>query len=255
MLKVGADNEKIKYILNGKYEKDGYVLIDDLSILEYDNCKNSDIQFAVVCEELIESDEAKNLVKYYSQFNTLSVSEKVFNRLVSKENCAGILIVTKLKEDKSFLDRENAFILVCDGLEISGNIGTIIRTSEATQIDGIVFTNLKAKVGDKVVRSSRGTIFNVPFCIIDDVEELKKTLRDKNYRTIVCEPEQGIDFKDFNYNGKVAFIVGSERYGVSKLWFDDKSEYLKIKMFGKMDSLNVGVATSIILYEAKYKRN
>ena len=255
MLKVGADNEKIKYILNGKYEKDGYILIDDLSILEYENCKKSDIQFVVVCEELIESNEAKELVKFYSRFNTLSVSEKVFNRLASKENCAGILIVTKLKEDKSFLDKKNAFILVCDGLEISGNMGTIIRTSEAVLVDGIIFTNLKAKVGDKVVRSSRGTIFNVPFCIIDDLEELKKILRDKNYRTVVCEPEQGVDFKDFNYNGNVAFIVGSERYGVSKLWFDDISEYLKIKMFGKMDSLNVGVATSIILYEAKYKRN
>jgi len=255
MRQVGADFDKIKYLISGKYIKDGFVLVDDLSILGLNGCKQSDIQYVVVCEELIESDEAKAILKYYSMFDTYGVSLKVFNRIASKENCAGIMALTKLKQDRSFLDKDNALVLVCDGLEISGNIGTIFRTSEAVNIDGIVFTNTKAKViDDKVVRSSRGMIFNVPFFIIDDLNELLNVLNEKKFRKAVCEPEQGKDLKEFDYSKKLALVVGSERYGVNKIWFEGDSEYLKIEMLGEMDSLNVGVATSIILYEAMYSR-
>lgn len=255
MRQVGADFEKIKYLIGGKYLKDGFVLVDDLSILGLKTCKNSDIQFVVVCEELIESKEASEVLKYYSKFDCYSVSQKVFNRIASKENCAGIMALTKLKQDSLFLDKKNALVLVCDGLEISGNIGTIFRTAEAVQVDGIIFTNTKAKIiDDKVVRSSRGMIFNVPFIILDDLKDLIEILDSKKFRKVVCEPEQGTDLKEFNYLGKLAVVVGSERYGVDKIWFESNSEYLKIKMLGEMDSLNVGVATSIILYEAMYNR-
>lgn len=255
MRQVGADFDKIKYLINGKYLKDGFVLVDDLSILGLNGCKNSEIQYVVVCEELIESEDAKNILKYYSKYDCFGVSLKVFYRIASKENCAGIMALTKLKQDNSFLDKKNALVLVCDGLEISGNIGTIFRTGEAVKLDGIVFTNTKAKIiDDKVVRSSRGMIFNVPFCIIDDVGDLSNLLDEKGFRKAVCEPEQGKDLKDFDYSGKLALVVGSERYGVNKIWFNGNSEYLKIEMLGEMDSLNVGVATSIILYEAMYSR-
>lgn len=163
-------------------------------------------------------------------------------------------MVTKIKQTQ--LNDKHKFILVCDGLEISGNIGTIFRTCEAINIDLIIFTNVKAKIiENKILHASRGMIFNVPFMIENEIEKVNKFLDDFEFRKIICEPEQGIDYKEYNYNGKVAFIVGSERYGVQDIWFHSKNiEFLKIKMFGKMDSLNVAVATSLILYEAKYTR-
>lgn len=254
MIVAGSSHEDIKYIISKRYEKENFVLVDDLFILSQDNCKKSDIQLVVVCPELIISDEAKELVDHYSKYKCYSVSQKVFMRLCSKENCAGILIITRLKENRDFVCKDN-LILICDALEISGNIGTIFRTAEAVQLDGIIFTNCRAKIhDDRVVRSSRGMIFNVPFFIENDMQALNSLLEDNGFRKVVCEPEQGIDFKSFDYSGSLAIIVGSERYGVNKFWFDAQSEYIKITMFGKMDSLNVGVATSITLYEAKYNR-
>lgn len=255
MVCANTSNEDIKYILSKRYEKDGLIVADDLFILGQDNCKKSQVEFAVVCPELITSDEAKELCEYYSKFKCYQVSQKVFLRLCSKENCAGILVLTKIAESREFLSGK-PFILVCDGLEISGNIGTIFRTAEAVNIDGIIFTNCKAKVSDdKVVRASRGMIFNVPFFVENDLEKVNELLSQINARKIICEPEQGQNFKKFDYSGALAIIVGSERFGVSKYWFERSGvEYIKIPMFGKMDSLNVGVATSIVLYEAIYNR-
>ena len=198
------------------------------------------------------------LVEYYKKHTECySISEKVFDKLSAKQNGAGIVLVTKIVFPNYLeYDYTDKMILVCDGIEISSNIGTIFRTSEALNVDLIIFTNPKAKVLDnKVVHASRGMIFNVPFVIVDEVQYVMNTLAKNHVTAIICEPEQGEDFKNFDYSGSIALVVGSERYGVSKCWFEEpNNKYLKIKMFGEMDSLNVAVATSLILYEAKYNR-
>ena len=253
-MQIGSSNEIYKYILKKNYLKNNEIVVDDLFILNLEKCKKSILKFCIFCEELIVSEEARKILNYYSaKCPTYQVSLKLFERIASKENCAGILLCCKLSEPT--INKNTSFILVCDGLEISGNIGTIFRTCEAVKIDLVIFTNIKAKINDdKVVRSSRGMIFNVPFIIMDNVNDVNEYLDKLNARKIICEPENGINFKKFNYDKTVALIVGSERFGVDKFWFNQNCEKLKISMYGEMDSLNVGVATSIILYEAKEYR-
>ncbi len=254
MQSINSKDERVNRIIKNKLQKDELV-VDDLFALSLGNCKKSNLQYALICEEIITKDETKKLVEYYkTNTDCFSISKKTLDRIASKNNCAGIVLVTKLEQKK--LDKQTSFVLVCDGLEISGNIGTIFRTCESVNIDLIIFTNIKANIIDnKILHASRGMIFNVPFLIENDVQKVNELLDEFDFRKIVCEPEQGIDFKEFNYNNKVALVVGSERFGVDKLWFNSKNvEFLKIKMFGEMDSLNVAVATSLILYEAKYDR-
>jgi len=102
MILAGTSNEDIKYLISKRYEKDNYVLIDDLFILGLENCKQSNIEFVVICPELIESEETKELAKFYStNFKCYQVSQKVFQRLCTKENCAGIIVLTKITGAKS----------------------------------------------------------------------------------------------------------------------------------------------------------
>ena len=254
-MQIGTADEHFKYIAKKEYEKNNEVVVDDLFILSLENCKKSQLKFCLYCEELIQSEQAQSILTYYkSACETFKVSLKLFNRIASKENCAGILVCCKINALP--IKSKEPLILVCDGLEISGNIGTIFRTCEAVAVDLILFTNINAKINDdKVVRASRGMIFNVPYVVIDDLKSANEYLNKFNARKIICEPEEGKDFKEIDYNGSVALIVGSERYGVNEYWFTQNCEKLKIPMFGQMDSLNVGVATSLILYEAKYNRN
>lgn len=253
MINLGTSDERIKNLIKKKYEKN-CIVVDDLWTLSLEKCKNSNLQFCLICEELIFSKEAKDLVEFYSKkTECFAVSKKVFERIASKDNLAGIVLYTKIDElnlsDFANFDR----VLVCDGIEISGNIGTIFRTADATKIDAIIFTNLKAKVFDeKVVHSSRGMIFQVPFVILD-FDDTVELLKQNNITPVVCEPEQGIDYKSFDYNKKLAFVFGSERFGSDKRWFDQKeTAFLKIEMGGVMTSLNVSVAASLVMYESFY---
>ena len=251
-----STNELIKYLTRREYSKDNYVLIDDLFIMTLDKVKESDVKVFLYCPSIATSDEAKEVIEYYSKrFLTYEINNKLFNRLANKDNCAGLLLLTKNKEYNLQNLCKSPLILVCDGLEQQGNIGTIFRSAEASGTDLIVFTNVKAKVpSDQLVKASRGMMFYVPYVIHENIEETQGFLKKLGARTIICEPEQGIDFKEFDYSGTLALIVGNERFGVDKKWFKYKNEYLKIPMFGTMDSLNVAVAASLIIYEAKYKR-
>ena len=253
MINIGIQDNKIKQLIKKKYDKN-HIIVDDLFTLSLDKCKYSKIKFSLICEELIHDEETRKLAEFYKNTTECyAISKKVFERIASKGNLAGIIIYTKIEEIKIKEFENFCKILICDGIEISGNIGTIFRTAEATKIDAIIFTNLKAKVFDeKVIHSSRGMIFQVPFIILsfnDTINLLKKF----NITPVVCEPEQGVDYRDFNYKNNMAYVVGSERFGCDKRWFEQTSiKFLKIPMDGIMDSLNVGVAASLIMYEVRY---
>lgn len=257
MIAISASDEKVKNIIKGKFEDSSILVVDDLFSLSLDKCKHSNLQYMLICEEMITSEEAKEIATYYkTATDCYAISKKTFDKISAKQTCAGLVLVTKIEQEKvqKYKGKNNLTILVCDGIEISGNIGTIFRTAEATKVDFIIFCNQKAKVIDnKVLHASRGMIFCVPFIIVDSTPQAIELLTELNARPTICEPEQGIDFKAFDYSGNIALIVGSERYGVDKMWFNlSTAQFLKIPMFGKMDSLNVAVATSLILYEAKY---
>ena len=253
MINLGASSEIIKNLIKKHYEPN-YIVVDDLFVLSLDKCKQAQAKFCIICEELIYSDEAKKLAEFYvSKVQAYKVSEKVFERISSKENSAGILLYVQLEQIQQKCFSNFNKVLVCDGIEISGNIGTIVRTAEACNFDAIIFTNLKAKVYDeKIVHSSRGMIFVVPFIILP-WEQTVTLLEQNNITPVVCEPEQGEDYKAFDYKGKYAYVVGSERFGCDNRWFNlNKVKYIKIPMLGQMHSLNVGVAASLIMYEATF---
>ena len=254
--KIGLKDERIHYLLKKEYEKDNLILVDDLYILSLPKVKQAEKKLCLFCSELLTSNEAKEILEFYkNSVESYEISKKVFSRLASKENCAGIIVVFKINAiSQSNLEKLN-FCLICDGLETPGNIGTIFRTAQSAGVDFLIFTNLRSKVvSDQVVRSSRGMIFYTPFIIFENVEKTSEFLSKNGFRTIICEPEEGTNYKDFNYNNKIALVVGNERYGCSKDWKNYKCEYLYIPMYGEIGSLNVAVAASILIYEAKYQR-
>ena len=253
MINLSSSDERIKKLIKKDYDE-CHIAVDDLFTLSLKKCKQSKVMYTVICEELVFSKQAKELADFYGKVAPIyAVSKKVYDRLCEKGNTSGIVVYTQIEQlDKKDLSKLQN-ILVCDGIEISGNIGTIFRTADATKIDAIIFTNLRAKVyDDKVLHASRGMIFEVPFAIMD-LKDVQQFLKQNGFTSVLCEPEQGVDYKQFEYKGKKAYIVGSERYGADKSWFKQENvEFLKIPMDGVMDSLNVGVAASLIMYEVRY---
>ncbi|MCH4888474.1 RNA methyltransferase [Acidaminobacter sp. JC074] len=171
------------------------------------------------------------------------VSKKTMERLTSKEGQTDLVMICKKIKVTSSLKK----ILVLDGLESPGNIGTIFRSCDGAGFDGIFIVNQRARINQyKVVKASMGGYFNIPHRSFDSVKNLADYLMIHNYKIILANPS---DKSQKNKPEKLALVVGNERYGLSKEWFDYHHQTISIPMKGFCDSLNVGVAASILMYE------
>lgn len=218
---------------------------------------NIRIKYLLVCPEDIYTVEAQRLIDQCINIakNSFVVSKKVFDTVSEKGNAQGLLCVGYMNS-YTFEDipvKKNNVVVILDGLEIPGNVGTILRSSDATKIDAVIINNRKTRLNHpKLIRSSMGACFSVP--IIDsNFEETNNWLREKGFKTILTDTDAKNQYFQLDYSGRIAIVVGSERYGISEGWYQEDYSAIAIPMLGDCDSLNVGIATTIVLYESALK--
>ena len=140
-------------------------------------------------------------------------------------------------------------IVILDGVQDPGNLGTIIRSSVAFNIDTMVLSKDTVDLyNSKVIRATQGMIFNINI-IERDLNSFISTLKEKNYKIYGTKVNGGKSLKSVEKSDKFAIIMGNEGNGVKADILDMCSDYIYIDMNSSCESLNVGVATSIILYE------
>lgn len=186
--------------------------------------------------------------------NSYEISLASFNQLALKENSAGIIAAIEIPKYtlNDFLNRE--FIFVLDKLEIPGNIGTIYRTLDSISCDGVILCDPITKLHNpKLTSSSRGCSLIIP-TIAMSYNDTLNFLIENDYQIFLGEPKLGLDYQKYDYKGKIAIIVGNERFGINNDWYNHKHNKVFIPMEGNQNSLNVGVAASILGYEAYMKR-
>ena len=186
--------------------------------------------------------------------NVYEISESTYSSIALKENHVGIIASIKLPK-YSFDDFKNKeYLVVLDKLEIPGNIGTIYRTLESINVDGVILVNPVTKINNlNVTSSSRGSSLIIP-TIMASYDEAREYLLSNGYDIYLGEPELGKDYQEYDYKNKIALVFGNERFGINMDWYNHKHLKVYIPMEGKQNSLNVGVATSIVAYEAFMKR-
>lgn len=171
------------------------------------------------------------------------IDEKIVKYLTEVENPSGIFGVC-FKVNSSFKEGK---ILILDGVQDPGNMGTIIRSSVAFNVDTIVIGDRCVDIyNSKVIRSTQGMIFSSNIIKEDLVSFVKKI--SSSHRVYATKVNGGKSLKSIARSEKFAIIMGSEGNGVSEQLLDLSSEYLYIPMNKRCESLNVAVATSIILY-------
>ena len=215
-------------------------------------------KYLIICVEQIKSIESQNLIDYFIDKveETIIVSERVFVQLSEKENSQGLMAVIYLniKALNEMRFSGDSIIVVLDGLEIPGNIGTILRSCEATGVDAVVLNNRKVRINHpKLLRSSMGSLFKVPVYESESNEHMISYLKENGYRLVLADTDSENNYFDLNYTGRVALVMGSEKYGIDDEFYSVEHDKVKIPMMGDMDSLNVGVATTILLYEIALK--
>lgn len=231
-----VSNEKIKKyskLLQKKYrdESNLYLVSTDHLVREAIKERN------VVDIFLLENKE-----NYYG--NVTIVTETVMRKLTNLKTLPNVVAVVKKKKEENIKGN----VILLDGVQDPGNVGTIIRSAVAFNIDTIVFGNGTVDVyNEKVLRASEGMINNINI-IKKDLVDVIMELKVNGYEIIGTKVDGGTDIKNIK-SKKFALLVGNEGNGVSKELLDLCDVFAYIKMNDSCESLNVGVATSIIIHE------
>lgn len=176
---------------------------------------------------------------------TIYVSRDVIKKLSSTMSPQNIIGVVK------YLDKNNIGekVIILDGLQDPGNLGTIIRSSVAFNFDTVILSDNCVDVyNDKVIRSSEGMIFNTNI-IRGNILEIINDLKNKDYKIYGTSVVNGISSSEVNGNDKLAFIIGNEGNGISDEVFKLCDKNIYVPMNSKCESLNASICASIIMYE------
>lgn len=179
------------------------------------------------------------------------------DRLTNKANHQGVVLTvapyayadfqTLIAEVKA--KKENPFFLILDGIEDPHNLGSILRTCDATGVDGVIIPKHRATgVTPIVAKTSTGAVEHVPIARVTNLSQVVKTLKDEGF-WIFGTDMTGTDYRQWNTNGAIALIIGNEGKGISPLLKKEVDEMLTIPMIGHVQSLNASVATGLMLYE------
>ena len=145
-------------------------------------------------------------------------------------------------------------VVVADGIERPGNLGTLVRTACAAGADALVLSDGRTDLFHaEAVQAAVGALFHLPLAVAGAAEALA-WVRSMGARVIVATPEAERPYSAAAYSGATAVVVGNERYGVSRVWRDAADDLVAIPMASGADSLNVAVAAGVILFEATRQR-
>ncbi len=243
----------------------GDCAIEGLRILE--EAIRSGLRFSAVFFRESSQDRAERLLPQIgAQVETLLLPDKLFDSLVPSESPQGVAALVRLKEFSldDVVEKERLQvgpIVVLAGLQDPGNLGTILRSSEAFGSAGVVLgEGTVSPFNSKVVRASAGSVFRMP--IIHGhgksgtmkLEEVSNKLRANGVRLIATSSHKGTSLDQADLKSAVAIFFGNEGAGLSREVMAKMDEVVAIPHTEQVESLNAGVAASIVLYEAARQR-
>lgn len=257
---TSKDNEIIKNIkkLNEKKYRDqmGQYIVEGIKLVKEAISEKAKIVKIVVCEDC-ENDAnfEKSLMYEIAKYDCIYVSKKVFDSITNVNTPQGILaVIEKTSGGEEKISYKEDIILVLDGIQDPGNLGTILRTLDSVNLKQVVLSEKCADpYNPKVVRSTMGAIFRVNIIECKNIVETLKSIKKNKYKIMATSLETENSIYTVDYNKK-ALVIGNESNGVSKEVLEIADEKVKIPMLGKTESLNAAVATGVILYEYARKK-
>jgi TrmH family RNA methyltransferase len=238
---------------------DGDCAIEGLRMLE--EAIRSGLRFRAVFFRESAQDRAERLLPQIgNHVETLLLPDKLFDASVPSETPQGVAALVRLKEFSldDVLEKERLQvgpIIALAGLQDPGNLGTIIRSAEAFGSAGIILgEGTVSPLNAKAVRASAGSIFRLPVVAADGLEDVVTRLRAENIRLIATSSHKGTPLDQADLTGPIAVFIGSEGSGLARGLMTQMDEVVAIPHTPQVESLNAGVAGSIILYEAARQR-
>jgi tRNA G18 (ribose-2'-O)-methylase SpoU len=213
------------------------------------------------CPEAAYGDEArKRAVELASRAHlAYQVSEKTLARISERDKPDGLFSIAQLPlwEPRDVRLGASSLVMVADGMEIPGNLGTLIRTLDAAGAECLVLTNRRTRLTHpKVFRASQGMVLKMPVLDFERTEDAITWLRSNDVNVYLADTDDAKNYRSFDYSGtRTAFVIGSERHGIPKLWYEAGYARVFIPMLGSADSLNVSISAAVFLFEARAQKS
>jgi TrmH family RNA methyltransferase len=186
----------------------------------------------------------------------IEINKEVFQKLAYRDTTEGVLAVAKTKSTllSDLQLSENPLILVAEAPEKPGNIGALLRTADAANLDAVIIANPKSDLyNPNIVRSSVGCLFTNQIAT-GSTAEIIAFLKEKNIHFYCATLQNSNGYHLENYTTPTALVVGTEATGLTQEWRDAATQNIIIPMQGEIDSMNVSVAAAILIFEAKRQR-
>ena len=253
-------NQQQKYILNlqrksRERKREQAFVIEGRKMFE--EAPADRIKMIVASESFCKSKEGAALLKG-KKFDV--VSDSIFETLSDTKTPQGILAIVKrlnytMNDLMQVKNQKAPHLVVLDNLQDPGNLGTIFRTAEAAGVTGILLSKDCVDVyNPKVIRSTMGAVFRMPFLYVEDLPEKIKELQKKSIKTYAAHLRGENAYDEEDYTTGCAFLIGNEGNGLRDEVADCADCLIRIPMEGEAESLNAAVAAAVLMFEAGRQR-
>lgn len=258
---TSKDNSKIKYLraLNSKKGRnsDHVFVAEGIKFVNESLLEDVCVKFVLISNNILGRKETNNLIEILKKesIDFFVCEDSIFGSVSETINSQGILaVISKLENKKEEILKDYKFIVLCDRIQDPGNLGTIIRTSDAFGPAAVVLNKGCVDVyNPKVVRATAGSMFRVPFIIGDETQEILEYLKESGYKIISTVVHSEFSFDNIEKSEKICLVIGNEGQGISREIRDSSDINITIKMEGRAESLNASIAAGICIYEIRKK--
>ncbi|WP_149302596.1 TrmH family RNA methyltransferase [Pareuzebyella sediminis] len=193
-----------------------------------------------------------------SRTEIIAVSNEVYKKLAYRKTTEGLIAIAESKThdlNELNLPSEKPLILVAEAPEKPGNIGALLRTADAANLDAVIIANPRTDMyNPNIIRSSVGCLFTNRIGV-GSTAEVIAFLKTHHIQTYCAALSSSTNYTEINFEKGSAIVVGTESVGLSEDWLQNSDQNIKIPMQGQIDSMNVSVSAAILIFEAKRQRN
>lgn len=234
-------------------KQSGIFLIEGKREIEIAMKGGYEVETILFLPELISVVEARKLSK---SADLIEISKEVYQKLAYRDTTEGILALAKTKslQLSDLKLSENPLILVAEAPEKPGNIGALLRTADAANLDAVIIANPKSDLyNPNIVRSSVGCLFTNQIAT-GTTDEIITFLKERKIAIYCATLQNSTSYHTQDYTTPTALVVGTEATGLTEEWRKGATQNIIIPMQGEIDSMNVSVAAAILIFEAKRQR-
>ncbi|AFL81940.1 rRNA methylase [Aequorivita sublithincola DSM 14238] len=210
------------------------------------------------CPKIISEEKIFQLKKFTNnEAEFIEINLEIYEKLAYRSSTEGVLAIAQSKDlnIKNLKPQaKNLLIIIAEAPEKPGNIGALLRTADAANIDAVIIANPKTDMyNPNIIRSSVGCLFTNKIAT-GSTSEIISFLKEHNLNSYCAALQASVNYDTIDFKENTAIVVGTEATGLSEEWLKNSTQNIIIPMQGEIDSLNVSVAAGILIFEAKRQR-